>query len=256
MTSFFFQYSKECGYLQERLENSKGFMYNKEKGGMGMKKELTGNQLKLIAAFAMLLDHAGILLFPRIQLFRILGRLAYPVFAYMIAEGSRYTKNKLRYFGMLFGLGAACQVVYFFFSGDTYLNILLTFSVSVLLIYALQAAHASGKALWSVVFAAGVVAAVGLDMLVTLDYGFWGMITPVLVSFAHVRQFPRWAEVMLLGCGLVLLGAEYGPQQYYALLSLPLLLCYSGRRGKGNLKYFFYIFYPLHLMILQGIAML
>ena len=217
---------------------------------------LTGNQLKLIAAAAMLLDHTGILLFPGVQLFRILGRLAYPIFAYMIAEGCRYTKNKLRYFLMLFGLGAACQIVYYVFSGDTYLNILLTFSVSVLLIYALQASYASSKTVWSAVFAAGVVAAVGLDMCLTFDYGFWGMMTPVLVSFAHVRRFPRWAEVVLLGCGLVLLAAEYGAQQYCALLCLPLLLCYSGRRGKGNLKYFFYIFYPVHLMILQGIAIL
>lgn len=134
---------------------------------------LTGNQLKLIAAAAMLMDHAGILLFPQVTLLRILGRLAYPIFAYMIAEGCRYTKNKLRYFLMLFGLGAVCQLVYYFFSGDTYLNILLTFSVSVLLIYALQASWQSGKAIWSVVFAAGVVAAIGLDMLLTIDYGFW-----------------------------------------------------------------------------------
>ena len=222
-----------------------------------MKNGLTGNGLKLIAAASMLLDHAGLLLFPQIPLLRILGRLAYPIFAYMIAEGCRYTRSKPRYFLMLFGLGAACQLVYYFFSGDTYLNILLTFSVSVLLIYALQASH-SGKHtfLWSAVFAAGVVAAIGLDTVLTMDYGFWGMMTPVLVSFAHVRKFPRWAEVVLLGMGLLLLGSTYGAQQYYALLSLPLLLCYSGRRGKGDLKYFFYIFYPVHLMILQGIAML
>ena len=217
---------------------------------------LTGNQLKLIAAAAMLLDHMGILLFPRVTLFRVLGRLAYPIFAYMIAEGSRYTKNKLRYFFLLFGLGAACQLVYYFFSGDTYLNILLTFSVSVLLIYALQASWQSGKALWSVVFAAGIVAAVGLDMLVTVDYGFWGIMIPVMVSFAHVRKFPRWAEVVLLGLGLILLGADIGGYQYYGLLSLPLILLYSGNRGKGNMKYFFYIFYPAHLAVLQGIAML
>lgn len=68
---------------------------------------LNGNHLKLIAAFTMLLDHAGILLFPRVTLFRILGRLAYPIYAYMIAEGCRYTRNKLRYFLMVFGLGAA-----------------------------------------------------------------------------------------------------------------------------------------------------
>lgn len=217
---------------------------------------LTGNQLKLIAAAVMLLDHMGILLFPHVTLFRVLGRLAYPIFAYMIAEGSRYTKNKLRYFFLLFGLGAACQLVYYFFSGDTYLNILLTFSVSVLLIYALQASWQSGKALWSVVFAAGIVAAVGLDMLVTVDYGFWGIMIPVMVSFAHVRKFPRWAEVVLLGLGLILLGADIGGYQYYGLLSLPLILLYSGNRGKGNMKYFFYIFYPAHLAVLQGIAML
>ena len=72
---------------------------------------LTGNQLKLIAAAAMLLDHMGILLFPRITIFRILGRLAYPVFAFMIAEGCRYTRNKLRYFLMLFGLGTGVRIL-------------------------------------------------------------------------------------------------------------------------------------------------
>jgi hypothetical protein len=59
----------------------------------------------------------------------------------------------------------------------------------------------------------------------------------------------------MLGLGLVLLGADMGGYQHYALLSLPFLLCYSGKRGKGNLKYFFYIFYPVHLAVLQGIAM-
>lgn len=221
---------------------------------------LNGNHLKLIAAFTMLLDHAGILLFPRVQLFRILGRLAYPIFAYMIAEGCRYTRNKLRYFLMVFGLGAACQIVYYVFSGDTYLNILLTFSLSILLIYALQAMHQAQtwqkEALWSVLFCAGFLAVYALNRILTIDYGFWGVMTPVFASFAFIRKFPHWASVLLLGTGLVLLAAEYGGMQYYALLSLPLLLLYSGKRGKANLKYFFYIFYPVHLVVLQGIAML
>ena len=219
---------------------------------------LTGNQLKLIAAAAMLLDHMGILLFPHIAIFRILGRLAYPVFAFMIAEGCRYTRNKLRYFLMLFGLGAGCQLVYYFFSGDTYLNILLTFSVSVLLIYALQASYEDtrNQALWSVVFGAGFLGAFGLTKIAPIDYGFWGILTPVLVSFAHIRKFPHWAAVLMLGTGLLFLGADLGANQQFALLALPLLLLYSGKRGKGNMKYFFYIFYPVHLALLQGIAML
>ena len=64
--------------------------------GMENKGILNGNHLKLIAAFSMLLDHAGILLFPQIRMLRIIGRLAYPIFAFMIAEGCRYTKNKAK----------------------------------------------------------------------------------------------------------------------------------------------------------------
>ena len=221
---------------------------------------LNGNHLKLIAAFTMLLDHAGILLFPHVRLFRILGRLAYPIFAYMIAEGCRYTRNKLRYFLLVFGLGAVCQLVYYFFSGDTYLNILLTFSCSILLVYALQAMYQAKtwqkEALWSIVFAAGFLGAYGLTRILSIDYGFWGIMTPVFASFAFARKMPRWASVLLLGAGLVLLAADLGGIQHYGLLALPLLLLYSGERGKTRMKYFFYIFYPVHLAVLQGIAML
>ena len=221
---------------------------------------LNGNHLKLIAAFTMLLDHAGILLFPRVQLFRILGRLAYPVFAFMIAEGCRYTMHKLRYFLMVFGLGAACQLVYYFVSGDTYLNILLTFSLSILLIYILQAVYKEQdwlRQFWrSVLFAVTFAAVYGLTRLMSIDYGFWGVMTPVLVSLAHIRKWPRWAEMLLLGAGLLFLAADYGGIQHYALLSVPLLLLYNGQRGKANMKYFFYIFYPVHLAALQGIAWL
>ena len=221
---------------------------------------LNGNHLKLIAAFTMLLDHAGILLFPGNMLFRILGRLAYPIYAFMIAEGCRYTKNKLRYFLMVFGLGAVCQIVYYFVSGDTYLNILLTFSLSILMIYLLQAAYQTPnlkkQTLWSLLFAVGLFVLYGLDRLITIDYGFWGVMTPVLISFSYVRKYPHWASVLLLGAGLLMLGADYGGIQHYALLALPLLLLYSGERGKHNMKYFFYIFYPVHLVVLQGIAWL
>ena len=154
-------------------------------GGRQVVKQgvLNGNHLKLIAAFTMLLDHVGILLFPQIRLLRILGRLAYPIFAFMIAEGCRYTKNKLRYFFMVFGLGVACPLVYYFFSGAPYHNILLTFSCSILLTYALQAAHTEkNRVLWSILFCLGFLAVYGLTLLVEIDYGFWPIMTPVLTA--------------------------------------------------------------------------
>ena len=228
---------------------------------MEKKGILNGNHLKLIAAFTMLLDHMGILLFPGVQLFRILGRLAYPIFAFMIAEGCRYTRHKLRYFLMVFGLGVGCQLVYYFASGDTYLNILLTFSCSILLIYALQEAHRAEnwkQQFWrSVLFATGVFLALVIDRYLSIDYGFWGIMIPVLVAFAQGKgKTGSKLPVLMMLVGLLLLGADLGGIQHYALLAIPLLLLYNGQRGKANMKYFFYIFYPVHLAVLQGIAWL
>ena len=222
---------------------------------------LNGNHLKLIAAFAMLLDHVGILLFPQVRLLRILGRLAYPIFAFMIAEGCRYTKHKWRYFLMVFGLGAACQLVYYFVSGDTYLNILLTFSCSILLIYVLQAANKEQdwlRRFWfSMLFALLFSAVYGLTRLVTIDYGFWGIMVPVFaaVPLGNGKTGSK-LPVLMVFAGLLFLAADLGGIQHYGMLAVPLLLLYNGQRGRWNLKYFFYIFYPAHLAVLQGIAWL
>ena len=67
---------------------------------------LTGNQLKLLALFAMTCDHVGLQLLPQFIILRIIGRLAAPLFAYMIAEGCRYTHNRGRYLGRLLGMAA------------------------------------------------------------------------------------------------------------------------------------------------------
>ena len=222
---------------------------------------LNGNHLKLIAAFTMLLDHAGILLFPRLEILRILGRIAFPIFAFMIAEGCRYTRNKLRYFLMVFGLGVACQLVYYVTSGDTYLNILLTFSCAILLIYLMQAAGRTQnwkqQFWWSAIFAAGIFLALGMTQVLTIDYGFWGIMTPVFAAFSLGKgKTGSKLPVLMTAVGLIFLGADLGGIQHYALLAIPLLLLYNGQRGKANLKYFFYIFYPVHLAVLQGIAWL
>ena len=100
---------------------------------------LNGNTLKILAAVTMFIDHFGLMFYPQNMVYRAIGRLAMPLFAFMIAEGARYTRNKTRHFCLLFGWGAICQIVYFVFSGDTYLNILLTFSMSTLILYALEA---------------------------------------------------------------------------------------------------------------------
>lgn len=235
---------------------------------------LSGNQLKILGAVSMVVDHIGYLFFPGEDIFRVIGRLALPIFAYMIAEGCRYTKNKARYFGGIFLLAVLCQIVYYLAEGSTYMCILVTFAVSILMIYALDNFKAAlfrpGCSLARKGLAGGLLllAAAGswwLNQILVIDYDFWGCMLPVFVSlFQTTENAPGWLEkldrrpvhVGMMGLGIVLLAAMTESIRFYSLFALPLLLLYSGERGERNMKYFFYVFYPAHLALLQGICFL
>ena len=104
----------------------------KNNGGMN------ATTLKIIGMIAMTIDHMGYFLFPNIAGFRIIGRIAYPIFAYMIAEGCHYTRNKARYFMSVFCIGCSCSLVLYLSEKSLYQSILITFTCSIVLIFALQ----------------------------------------------------------------------------------------------------------------------
>ena len=227
---------------------------------------LSGNGLKLIAAVCMVIDHVGVMFFPQSVGLRLVGRLAFPVFAYMIAEGCRYTKNRSRYFVMMAALAAVCQAVYYITSRDLYMCILVTFSLSLLVIFPMQnlktAQGTGGRLLWAVVTAAAVAGVWVLNRQFTVDYGFWGSMVPVFAAVfqgkgkgSAGRLDRKAVHVLMLGLGLLLLALDIGGIQMASLAALPLLLAYSGERGRWNMKYFFYIFYPAHLVLLEGLYM-
>lgn len=218
---------------------------------------LSGNWLKIIAAVTMLIDHIGYIFFPTQTLWRIIGRIAMPIFAFMIAEGCCYTRSKLRYFLSVLGLGLLCQTVYVAFAGGWELCMPVNFSLSILLVCTLEQAVKERSWLWATLFALVMALVYLLNEAVTLDYGFWGCMLPLFCCLPRVlgRQ-ERWLRVLTLGIGMVLLSMNSSVLQWYSLMALPLLLLYSGQRGKAKMKYFFYIFYPLHLAVLQGIAWL
>ena len=99
-----------------------------------MKKEKTmnGTLLKVIALVAMTLDHIGMILYPGVNEFRVVGRLAYPIFAYMIAEGFRYTRYRWRYFSIIWVIGLVCSVIDYIARGSLYQSIFITFAISIL----------------------------------------------------------------------------------------------------------------------------
>jgi hypothetical protein len=236
---------------------------------------LSASTLKLLGCVFMLIDHVGVILFPDVELFRVIGRLAYPFFAYFIAEGCRYTRNKLKRFLLVLGLGALCEGVYLFMMGELEGGILMNFCFAILLIYQVQAikkALARGKwgvaILWLLLFmasAAGVY--VFSEEVLYVDYGFWGVLIPVWTVLPDYKEGEapkwlepfsnRWVKLALFSGGLLLLCISRGlfeNIQSFSLLALPLLALYNGQPGRKGLKYGFYIFYPVHLAVLWVIA--
>ena len=221
----------------------------------------------------MLIDHIGVILLPQLLLLRVIGRIALPLFAFMIAEGCRYTKNKARYFFLMFGVGALCQIVMFLYNRSLDMSILITFSLSVLLIFAFcevkeeifAATPRLGRLLCEIALFSLLLCGVGiLDLYVHLDYGAEGVMLPLFAALLHppkrtegtylhkIDSARLHASVMAIG--LMLLAVDDGWVQCFAFFALPLLFLYSGKRGKWRLKYFFYVFYPAHLLALQLIA--
>ncbi|MBR5192099.1 MAG: hypothetical protein IKW33_01650 [Clostridia bacterium] len=234
---------------------------------------LSSNVIKVLASIFMVIDHVGYILFPELTILRILGRLSMPLFAFMIAEGAYYTKNKIKYFSLIFVLGLIFQVVFYVAEQSLYMGILITFSISILIIYALQFFQLklnNGSLLEKIysilLFALLVALTYWLNIVLQIDYGFWGCLLPVFGSVLRIKSTkPNGTKIcfnvnlinlLTFAIGLTLLCLFSGGIQYYALLTLPILFFYSGKRGKFNLKYFFYIFYPAHMVIIYGIAFL
>jgi len=230
--------------------------------------------LKMIAAFTMLIDHAGIILFPQCTVFRMIGRLAFPIYAYCIAEGFFYTRSRLKYFLRLFILGAICQLVYDIVERDIYLGILITFSLSVILMFLTNSAQSAfagersslstiigriirreipiiaDKIISFVALMLGITAVYALCYYVDVDYGFLGVMLPVFTNLFpdKIRRFFMFTAGLIALC---IYNAYFGGTlQMLSLLTVPLIAMYNGKSGKVRLKYFFYIFYPAHLVIL------
>jgi len=220
---------------------------------------LSNNQLKIIAIIAMTCDHIGKQILPDMAFLQIIGRIAFPIFAYMIAEGCFYTRNRKKHLLMLATVAIGCQVVYFVFMRSLYQCILVTFSLSVMLIYIVD--NAMKKRTFKnfvYVFIAFAVVYVLTEILpdvliytdFAIDYGLVGVLLPVFVYMAEKKRDKLIVSaLMLVGLAMII-----GGIQWYSLLALPLLMLYNGEKGKARIKNFFYIYYPLHLAVIYWIS--
>lgn len=258
-------------FLLENLDSDVDIMYNKgssRKGSVSTVKTewrlpawITNNQLKILALITMTVDHIGVQLLTDMPLLRIIGRLSFPIFAYMIAEGCRYTRDRKKYLLTLAAMALLFQLVYFFAMGSLYQGIFVTFTLAVSLIFAIDRAREK-RTVPAWLMAVGVFLLILFLSVVlprwwkttdfAVDYDIWGVLLPVLVYFAPTKGW----KLTVTALDLTLLALSWGGRQWFALLALIPLACYNGKRGKRKLKNLFYIYYPAHLVVIFLLDML
>ena len=224
-------------------------------------KGLNNNQLKIIAMITMLIDHIGVAFFPSIKILRCIGRIAFPIYAYMIAEGCRYTKNSKKYLAMIAGMAFIFQIVYFVFMNSLYQGILVTFSLSIGAIFAIDTFIKNKNIVNRILMAIIILFIFTVSTVFPvifkaygfkLDYGMWGLCFPILVYFAPSKIW----RIILSAIFLIFMSLSTNVLQWWSLLTIPLFMLYNGERGSKKLKYVFYLFYPIHLVIIYAIMFL
>lgn len=219
----------------------------------GTNRPVTGRDLKLIAAAAMLIDHTGIVLL-RDSIFywlcRAIGRLSFPLYCFLLAEGFMYTRDGRRYAKLLLLFALLSEIPFdlalcgkIWYAGSQ--NVYVTLFLGVCMMASLDRLRESE---WKRLAAVGVFCAAA--EAVRCDYGAAGMILIGAFYYACCRREPAgWAAA---GATALLLSQRYLGS---GILSLLFIRFYRGERGRIQYKYAWYGLYPLHLLILYGLSL-
>lgn len=236
---------------------------------------MSGFTIKMIAMLTMLIDHVAAILIPSSHWFyligRSIGRLAFPMFCFLIVQGLLHTKNIKKYLLRLLIFAFISEIPFdFAFFNPTYndehlyhQNIYFTLFIGLLVIAII---HNFDKycekrltedkmtkeklKIIKLVFNIGVVMLGSLSAYVlNTDYSYAG----VLMIWAFYA-FKDRHEILLYS--LVLINGMYGFPQILGVLSLFIIKGYNGERGYTVNKFIFYGFYPIHLLVLYYIRSL
>lgn len=198
--------------------------------------------LKIIAIITMFLDH-----YYRIiggpEWLSILGRLAFPIFAFSISEGYSHTKNVNKYLMRLLNFAIIIQLPNFLGFQEYPLNIFFTLALGLFCLEILD-----NNKINIVVRYIVVLYLCFLAEKTGLDYGAYGVI--LIILFNKLRNNKLYIFIAFLALNLVILKiGNLSEIQIYSIFSLVPIFLYNGKKGYG-MKYFFYLFYPLHFIFL------
>ncbi|MGM9942213.1 MAG: TraX family protein [Bulleidia sp.] len=230
--------------------------------------------LHVFAMACMTCDHAWALLFPQCEWLTWIGRIAFPVFAFLIVQGYKHTSDLKRYMKRMLVFALVSEIPFNLMYGSSvfypfHQNVLWTFLIALCAMTCMD--RIKGK--YSRWISGGLCALITLVSFV-LGYGMMsdyfgaGVLTVLVFYFLKGNT---WIErigqlICLAWINLELLGGYYVPveiagfqvdiiQQGFALVALIPIWLYRGRQGYHAkwFQYFCYAYYPVHMLVLYGI---
>ncbi len=200
--------------------------------------------LKLFALVTMIIDHTGAVLFPQFRWMRYVGRLSFPIYAFLISEGFVHTRSVNKFLTRLLVFALISEVPYDLAFNGT-ISFINDMNVFFTLFLGLLALALVDYFVYSTFLQCACVAALGaLAQFLYTDYRFIGVC--LIVSFYLFRDR---LSFKIAGASNALIPFSSNIEGM-ALVSLVPICLYNGKQGRFKWKYFFYAIYPVHLLIL------
>lgn len=212
---------------------------------------LSGSALKIIAVVSMVIDHCAYYLMDgntmAYEVMRCFGRIAFPVFAFLVAEGFAHTRNRMRYFLSLLLFAAVSEVPWYLLNGaDGTHNVMFTLALGVAALAVFERLQKHGA------LAIAAILLVALSAEISgLDYGWHGIVEILVFHLFRSKKYCQSTRLLQLAFAFPFM-SHYGI--IGALLACFIIFLYNGTRGiiHGKVaKYGFYAIYPVHLIIIK-----
>ena len=224
------------------------------------------NVLKIIALISMIVDHIGLVFFPEHIVFRLIGRLSFPIFAFFVAEGWFYTRSKKKYILLMFIFMLISWVPYCLALNLPFytVNVMGVFLLSIFGMFLIDKIRQdkTKKVMYLASFCLFLVVCLILEGLEIITMGVLGVVLPIVFYAYKERTVARYvgAFIVLLAMAITIIATEpirfEAFRQFFGLLALIPIMCYNSNVGRYKLKYLFYITYPLHLIIIMLIKLI
>lgn len=220
---------------------------------------MTSFALKIIALITMSCDHIGYVVFHQYTLMNLIGKIAFPIFAFQISEGYNYTKNLKLYFFRLFLFAIVSQLPFMLFLSSFTPNY-LTLNIFFTLFLGLLAITIFDKSKNKLLGCFSVIVIILISELLDCDYGWFG--TSIIFLFYYLKNNKVMMNIAIIIVTLIkyisvflsTVNIFYIYMMLFSCFSLIFINLYNGRKGK-NIKYLLYTFYPVHLMLLYLITL-